>query len=259
MSLSGKTVVVTRGETGGSEWEAALTARGAFVYDLPTIATAPIEPNEELTAVMASLADYDWIVFTSANGVRYFLRLAGRLGYQPAELALPAIAAIGRRTAAEAAANSLKVAFMPAVSNGRQLAAGFPDSAGKRLLLLRTAIASDELPAALRQAGAEVADVRIYRTQTLTTPDADYSRLLRAGSIDFLTFASPSAVKGFIARNSPTDLAQAVHIPAAAIGTSVARSLAAAGFMDVHSAHQPTIDAVVHMLEELASRQTRLP
>jgi uroporphyrinogen III methyltransferase/synthase len=245
-------VVVTRGAVGSQEWRQRLTDLGAKVYNLPTMTMSPVEPDAAIVEELTALEAYDWVVFTSANGVRYLGTVSAQLGINLGSMQLPQVAVVGSQTARAASAAGFQVAFEPSVSDSAHLSAELDLARGKRVLLLRTTIASDDLPHALTTRGADVTDLRIYKTEPLTGGDPDFSHLLADGAVDYITFASPSAVAGFEMRLSKADLALAKQLPAVSIGASVTDVLQQAGFQQIHTAKAASLQGVVDMLEELS-------
>lgn len=251
--LNGKLVVLTRSRRGNRQWRTALAAAGAQVYSLPTITTTSLEPDDALRATLVSINTYDWIIFTSTNGIKYFWELCDRLNVKIGAKIHSKVAVIGPRTAARARASGLEVSFVPSVADSRHLADELGDLDGRRVLILRTTIASKVLPDSLRRRGATVDDRRIYRTVLIRSVDRRLGQLLADGRVNFLIFASPSAVQGTAERLSTADLKLAQLLPAVAIGPSVVQALAAAGFKTVHVTDRPSIESVIDCLEKLAA------
>lgn len=200
LPLFGKRIVVTRDKGQAGELTSRLHALGADAIELPTIEIrAPADPAP-LDRAMEELHSYDWLIFTSANGVRYFL---DRLDRSHADLrALKArICTIGPATRKVIEAAHLKVDLMPEQYVAESLVAAFAgiDLNGKRILLPRAAVARDVVPVALRQERAIVDVVEAYRT--MIPPNAAQ----RAKAIfdasrkpDWITFTSSSTVNNFI-------------------------------------------------------------
>ena len=193
--LRGRTVVVTRAGHQAGALADLLTARGATVLPIPTIAIAPPVEWEAVDAALAALDGYDWIVFTSANAVAAVWERLGHLG-----VVLPAglrTAAVGPPTAAALAARGAAVPVLPATFQGDLLAGVMPDLAGARVLLPRGDLARDATVEALEAAGALVERLTVYRTIPVEVAPADRA-LLREG-VDAITFTAPSTVRNFAA------------------------------------------------------------
>jgi uroporphyrinogen III methyltransferase/synthase len=201
--------VVTRPRAQAEPLAAALEDLGADVVLFPTIEIAGAPDPDALDHAVAAGARYDWIVFTSANGVRVFFARLSALGRDVRELARARLAAIGPETAAELERRCLRPAVVPADYRAEGLldALAGVDVRGSRVLLPRAEGARAVLPERLRARGAEVDEVIAYRA--VAPPDADVAGLraaLAAGTIDAVTFTSSSTVRNFAALLGPEAL-----------------------------------------------------
>jgi uroporphyrinogen III methyltransferase/synthase len=200
--LLGRRVVVTRPRAQAAALAERLETAGAEVVLFPTIVLVPPPDPAALDRAVAAAAGYDWIVFTSANGVRVFFERVGALGRDIRELKPARLAAIGPETAAELERRLVRPAVRAAEFRAEGLLAALAGEslAGRRVLLPRAAGARAVLPDTLRARGAVVDEVIAY--QAVTPPDADPASLraaLEAGAIDALTFTSSSTVERFVA------------------------------------------------------------
>src|SRR5579885_364673 len=181
LPLFGRKIVVTRARGQAETLGASLHALGAEVLELPTIEIGPAADYGPLDRAIAELASYDWLIFTSANGVRFFLE---RLDRSAADLrALRArICAIGPATRAAVESLHLKVDLMGKEYVAEGLLAAFAghDLAGKRILLPRAAVARDLVPAELAHRGARVDVVEAYRTVVPAEAAAEAARIFGA-------------------------------------------------------------------------------
>ena len=199
LPLFGKRIVVTRAKGQAEALSGRLRALGADVVELPTIEIRPAADSGPLDRAISELACYDWLIFTSANGVRFFL---DRLDRSATDLrALRAkICAIGPATRAAVEALHLKVDLMGKEYVAESLVEAFAahDLAGKRVLLPRAAVARDLVPAELTRRGAVVDVVEAYRT---VTPEDAVERTVSvfANKPDCITFTSSSTVQNFVA------------------------------------------------------------
>lgn len=201
LPLFGKKIVITRAAGQSGEFAAQLRALGAAAIELPTIAIEPAADPVPLDRAIAQLETYHWLLFTSVNGVRFFLE---RLDGSERDLrALRArLCAIGPATRAALEALHLKVDLMPReyVAEGLVEAFGPLDLRGKRILLPRAAVARDLVPAELARRGAVVDVVEAYRTVTPAPSLELVPRIFGAESKpDWITFTSSSTVKNFVA------------------------------------------------------------
>lgn len=198
--LFGRRIVVTRPREQAGELAQQLEERGAEVVAFPTIALVPPPDPGALDRAVAAASTYDWIVFTSANGVRAFLERLDALGLDVRSLAGVRLAAIGPETGAALGRRLLRAAVVPGEfrAEGLLAALGDEDVRGRRVLLPRAAGARAILPVELAARGAHVDEVIAYRA--VPPPDADVAGLraaLAAGAIDALTFTSSSTVTNF--------------------------------------------------------------
>jgi len=199
--LFGRRVVVTRPREQAGELAGALEDAGAEVVLFPTIAIAPPLDPAALDRAVAAASGYDWLVFTSSNGVRAFFARFAAQRRDVRELGTVKIAAIGPETAAELERRMLRPAVVPREFRAEGLLESLAgeDLRGRRILLPRAAGARAVLPETLAARGAVVDEVIAYRA--VAPPGADAPGLraaLAAGSIDALTFTSSSTVRHFV-------------------------------------------------------------
>lgn len=253
--LVGRRIVVTRAEESARALAARLDALGAATLACPTIAIAPPLTWGPLDAALARLADYDWVLFTSANAVRAF---SDRLGGGDAVRVLPAalrIAAVGRATA-DAARSLLRAPeLVPHDARAAGLVAALGATAGQRYLLPQSAIARPELAEGLRAAGATVDVVTAYRTVPVAPVVlGKLAGLLHAGALDAITFTSPSTVAGFLdglagVGFAPELLTRLPHRPAlCCIGPTTAAAVRERGLSVAAIADEQTDEGLVAAL-----------
>jgi len=199
--LSGRRVVVTRARAQASELAGALEALGAEVVQFPTIRIAPPADEAPLLRAAARAKAYDWIVFTSVNGVERFWDALARQGRDARALGGVRVCAIGPATAAGLERRGIVPDVVPeefvAEAAVRALAAA-DELRGRRILLPRAEIARAVLPRQLRELGAEVDEVDAYSTLR-DGADAERVRdLLQRGEVDAVTFTASSTVRAFV-------------------------------------------------------------
>jgi len=198
--LSGVRVVITRAREQAGDLAAKLEALGAEVIEFPTIEIRPAEDYRALDAALANLAAYDWLIFTSANGVKFFME---RLDLRGRDLAAfrGGVCAIGPATRKAVEQNGMKVTLVPEEYVAESLVAAFEgyDLAGKRILLPRAAVARDLAPAELAKRGAEVDVVEAYRTVVPRDMAARVREVFFGERTpDWITFTSSSTVTNFV-------------------------------------------------------------
>jgi uroporphyrinogen-III synthase/predicted O-methyltransferase YrrM len=193
--IAGQRIVVTRARDQSGGLIARLHSLGAEVIEFPTIEIQPPEDYGPLDEAIARLDSYDWLIFTSANGVRFFQsRAAGRS-------IRARLCAIGPATRRALEQLQLKVDLMPAEYVAESLVEAFAsqDLAGKRILLPRAAMARDVVPAELARRGAQVDVVEAYRTVVPAEAPARAREIFfGAHKPDWITFTSSSTVTNFV-------------------------------------------------------------
>ncbi len=191
--LAGRRVVVTRFEMEDGPLTTALRRAGAEPLVVPLIGIEPVHHDDSAASV--SVGDFDWIAFTSANGVRMFwarLDAADQTAFRLHR----AIAAVGPATARAVAALGATSAVTAPEFVAESLADALGDVKGMKILWPRAAGARSVLSDTLRARGADVVERILYDTVARTVQDETRSRILEA---DAITFTSPSAVHAFVA------------------------------------------------------------
>jgi uroporphyrinogen III methyltransferase/synthase len=247
--LFGQRILVTRTRDQASVLSTRLRALGAEAIELPTIRIAPPDDWEPLDRSIASLSDYDWIVFTSVNGVRFFWERLTRIGFDARALHGVRLAAIGPATAGELEARGLCPDHVPPTYVAEAIADGLGDVRGKRILLPRADIARPALAECLRRGGARVTEVTAYRT---VQPEMDTRELGDVLSgVTAATFTSSSTVRNLaaIARKAGLDLRQTLDGKTiACIGPITAGTARELGLLVHIVAREYTIDGLVEAL-----------
>lgn len=231
--LDGRRVAVTRGKGGADPLTARLRELGAHVLEVPAIATAPPESWEEFDAALHDLEQYDWIAFASATAVDAALSRVAALGLPPPPVGTR-LAAVGRATAQRLHERLRSPDLVPEHATGEALAEAMaPLVRGRRVLVPRAAEGRHELVDGLAAAGAEVVDAPCYRT--VAAPAVALAPLgdaLQGGTLDAVTFASPSAVRSVVAAlGARSGLLGRCTL--AAIGPTTAAAIREAGFGEV--------------------------
>jgi uroporphyrinogen III methyltransferase/synthase len=246
--LFGATIVVTRAREQASDLRAQLEALGAGVLELPAISVEPV------TFAMPELAGYEWVVFTSVNGVRAWFER----GFEPAGLDARAfagvrIAAIGPGTAGALDERGIRADLVPERFIAESLLAAFPEpsSPGARVLLARAEQARDVLPDGLHARGYTVDVLPVYRTVT-ASPDAQALARVRAGDVSAITFTSSSTVRNFVDLVGPFACAQPLVASIGPVTSETARDL---GLRVDAEAEAHTIPGLVTAVVSLMSTQ----
>ena len=250
--LFGQRIVVTRRTEQAGGFAARLAELGADVLEVPTIKIT--EPAEKMAIVDAllELNSYDWLIFTSANGVTAFFDLFFKRFQDLRDLGGARIAAVGPATAAKLRELHLQVDLMPEEYVGAKIAAAFnkyQNIENVKMCLLRAEVANRELPDALQAEGAIVDDVAIYKTVAETQDRTGAAARLLAEGADWVTFTSSSTVEHFHARfDLPKLLKQFPRLKLAAIGPETSKTIAALGLKPALEAKPHTTDGLIDSL-----------
>jgi uroporphyrinogen-III synthase len=241
--LTGRRVVVTRPQDQSQELCDRLQALGAEPIIFPVIAIAPPEPGGPLDHAIARLDSYDWIIFTSVNGVKYFW---ARLLEQPTQRSIsgPKIAAIGPATAQALRQQGVSVDLMPAEYRAEAILDEIGDVTGLHILLPRADIARPILADGLCAMGARVDEVPTYYTVRGNPPQAAFDAL-HAG-VDVITFTSSSTVRNFVALTDGLDYGDPFIACIGPVTAATARELGL--HVDV-VAEEYTIDGLLEALK----------
>ncbi len=250
--LFGRRVVVTRTREQASQLSRQLAELSAEVLEIPTIKIVPTGRKADLADALLELNSYDWIVFTSPNGVTMFFESFFKAFEDMRDIGGVRIAAVGPATAAKLRELHLKVDLMPEEYVTAKIAgafAKFETIENLKILLLRAEIATPELPAALEALGGIVDDVACYKTVPETEDlNGAATRLLEDGA-DWITFTSSSTVENFHARfDLPILLKKFPQIKLASIGPETTRALVSLGLTPDAEAKPHTIEGLVRAL-----------
>jgi uroporphyrinogen III methyltransferase/synthase len=198
--LFGRTIVVTRAREQASHLRVLLEIAGAAVIEAPAIRIEPLD-QAPLRAALQKLASYNWLVVTSRNAVELLWASLRELGLDARAFASTKLCAVGPATADALLARGLSVDVIP----DRYVAEGVieklrerDDVRGARVLFARAAGARELLPTAMREMGAVVDEIEIYRSVPDLTGLDTLRDALDAGSVDLVTFTSASTVRHFV-------------------------------------------------------------
>lgn len=224
--LSGKRIVVTRPRAQAGELTRRLSELGAEVVEFPTISIAPPGDYKPMDRAIAQLQQYDWLFFTSVNGVQSFFNRLRHFGNDSKDIEHLKVVAIGPETAGRLQNEGVRVYLIPAKYQAEGILEGLNSTEirGRRILMPRAAKARQILPETLRQWGASVDVVPAY--ETVLPADCHFGlRELFEKQIDAITFTSSSTVENFLRLlegEDPNQILQAVIV--ACIGPITART-----------------------------------
>lgn len=261
-SLAGRTIVITRARLQADEFVTELERYGARVIVCPTIEIADPESFERLDEALNHLYGYDWLVFTSVNGVDHFLRRFNATGHALSDIDDLRVCAIGEATAEKLTDAQIHVDVVPREFKAEGVFDALADFVGGRealsglnFLIPRAAVARDFLPRALEAAGARVDIVTAYRT--VLPRDLDRGRItaMLAAGTDCIAFTSSSTVRNLAQLLDNQDLSKALKgVAVACIGDITAQTAAEHGLQVDIQPEQFTVPALAHAIAEYFSR-----
>jgi uroporphyrinogen III methyltransferase/synthase len=197
---------------------------------------------------LLELNSYDWLIFTSPNGVTCFFEYFFRQFHDMRDIGGVRIAAVGPATARKLKELHLQVDLMPDEALASSIAEAFREYESienLKICLLRAEVANRELPAGLEAMGAIVDDIAVYRTTAETADLADAGARLSEMGADWITFTSASTVEHFHARfDLPALVKKFRGIKLASIGPETSKALGALGL-------KPTLEARIHTIDGL--------
>jgi uroporphyrinogen III methyltransferase/synthase len=257
--LDGRTVMITRAREQAADFAAALEGYGARVAVCPTIEIIAPESYALLDDAIENLFGYDWIVFTSVNGVEHFLRRLEAAGKDVGELDELRVCAIGEATSERLVAAHVHVDVVPQKFQAEGVFDALENYLGGHdkfenlnFLLPRAAVARDYLPRALEEAGARVDVVPAYRTvRPETTDRARVEALLVGGGVDCVTFTSSSTVHNFAQLFDTRDLRRLLAgVRVACIGEITAQTASEYGLKTDIQPSESTAPALARAIAE---------
>ncbi len=246
--LFGKRIVVTRARDQAAEFSQKLAELGAEVLEIPAIKRALPENKQDVVDAMLSLNSYDWLIFTSVNGVNTFFELFFKHFQDLRDLGGAKIAAIGPATVAKLREMHLQVDVMPDEATGKKTAEVLNKHSSLencKACLLRAEDANPDLLQALEEFGAIVDDIAVYKTVAETENIPTAEELLKEGA-DWLTFTSGSTVQFFNVRFDVAKLLkQFPKIKLASIGPETSKAIRALGLEPKIEAKEHTCDGLI--------------
>ena len=250
--LSGKRIAVTRTRDQASELAARLQTLGAEVLELPLIHVSKEIDKHTLHEVLLELGGYDWIVFTSANGVRFFFDEFHRIYDDIRSLGLLRFASVGDATAKAIGEQHIRVECQPKIATAEALAdeliaTGSLDNA--KVLVITGNLNRDTLVQKLEEARAIVDRLQVYKTERTDLTNDPAAREFRTRGADAILFASSSAVESFTDQAAALKLEKGATRPiAGSIGPQTSESMKKLGLPVGFEAKTPSLDALIEAL-----------
>jgi uroporphyrinogen III methyltransferase / synthase len=249
-TLRGKTILVTRTKEGNVVERKKLEALGARVLELPSIELGPPTDTSLIDKAIEEISSFEWIVFTSASGVKTFFERLDTVG-QERELIKAKFACVGPQTQKALEAEGFRVSMVPkeflTKSLGLELSERF-DLGGKKVLLARSENANPDVATILREAGAIVVEAPVYKTTSLKRNNLRETNLLQ--EVTDITLTSPSTVEGLMSNFTAEEL-NSGNIRVHCIGPVTSDRAIQAGLKVSTTAREHTIDGLIHEIENL--------
>lgn len=239
-------VVITRSREGNKELARRLRLIGLDPISVDTITLAPPSDWSGVDRILMSLGGFDWVVFTSSTGVKYFGTRMKALSLELPWEGRPRVAAVGKQTAAALSSFGIKADFVPSSYTTATLGNELPAKKGDRIVLLRSDVADPKLEDRLVKRGFVVNGASIYQTLPACEPGPSIR------DADMIVFASPSAVKGFCAMVSEDELGRLKGLKAVCIGPVTELAARERGFWNTSRPESFTLDAVVKQIARLS-------
>lgn len=197
--LFGKRVLVTRARSQASELSERIAELGGEAYEFPLIKMIPPRDPRPLDDAIVKLDTFDWVIFTSVNGVHFFFKRLRELGTDIRRMKAK-LAAVGPKTADALAEKGLVANVLPGEFRAEGLLDSLQDQLlpGEKVLLPRADIARETLPRMLREKGLEVTEADTYETVIDAENAAETIELFKERAISIVTFTSSSTVKNFV-------------------------------------------------------------
>jgi len=249
--LFGKSIVVTRNHHGNVDFAANIIRRGGNPVEFATIKLKPLTDTSQFLKTLTNFSEYDWIIFTSANGVTIFFDALQRLGRDCRVFASAKVAAIGAETAGRLEEFGIRADFVPGVFTSEELGKQLirlENLQGKKVLLLRSTSASSGLVELLTEAKAEVTETPLYAIKPEKSESGWLTERISRGLVDWLTFASPSAVRSFF-EQIPDSLVNSSGVKIASIGPVTSEQLKILALTVDIEAKEHTIDGLLNAIE----------
>jgi len=249
--LFGKRVLVTRAGSQAGNFERLLIERGAQPVLFSSIEIRPIAGKQDLDRSISGLKEYDWVVFTSVNGVDAFFRRMNDLKLDSRALAGLKIGAIGPMTARSLCERGITADYIPGVYTGQGFIRGLSKSTagGKRFLIPRADIADDEITAGLKKLGAQVDNIAVYHTARPRRKLDRLKNLLLPGNLDVITFTSSSTVTNLLAGLGSAGIGR-ISAKIACIGPKTASTARKTGLKVDILAREQTMAGLIEAMED---------
>ena len=259
-SLRNKRILITRSEEQAQPFVDLLERRGAIPVVFATIKIVPPRDWGELDGALGKLSDYNTVIFTSVNGVRYFFQRMEEKGLSTDLLKGKSFCAIGPRTGAGLEEFGFRTRTLPEKYQAESVIKALEEDgiAGRKFLLPRAEEARELLPQEIQKRGGVIDVVTVYRTERAVSDANKLHDLLDNREIDAVTFTSSSTVKHFVSLISPEHLSKVTgQCVVACIGPITAETAQSYGMKPDIVAKEYTIEGLTEAMEDFFARSGR--
>lgn len=250
--LAGRRIVVTRPRDQAADWRRHLEDLGADVVELPLIQVTKHYDKNTLVEVFAEIGHYEWIVFTSANGARFFFEEFLKGFEDIRALGVVRIACVGEATADVIRSFHLRVDLQPKKANAEELAQAMIDRESidsAKVLVVTGNLNRDTLFDRLHEARAIVDRLPLYRTEETDLSADPIAGDFREKGADAILFASPSAAQSFFDQAAALKLGPKARRPlAGSIGATTTAAMQQLGLPVDFEARQANLDSLIEAL-----------
>jgi uroporphyrinogen III methyltransferase / synthase len=252
--LAGKKVIVTRSREQASVLVERIEELGGEALEMPSIKIVEPENQNLIDPVFNAIEDFKWIVFTSVNGVKAFFERMSAKRIDIRRILGAKFCAVGEATAQELRKYQLFADYMPEKYTTEYLLEGMLERIlpGEKVLLARADIGSKELSKGLRQKGIDFVDLTVYKTVSENMSSRDWLEIVQEEKPDFITFASSSTVRNFLACIGNENIDSIKDIKVVCIGPVTAKTAEDMGLKVSAVADVYTIDGLVKKLVEIS-------
>jgi uroporphyrinogen-III synthase len=258
LPLSGKRIVITRAREQAAEWRSRLEGQGATVVELPLIAVKKDINLETLAEVLTDFGSYEWVVFTSANGVKFFFEEFIRVHEDIRALGLVRIAVVGEATADAIRDLRLRVDLQPKKASAEELARemiGRESMDSAKVLVVTGNLNRDVLVDALNEARTIVDRLVVYKNEETDLAKDPVAGDFRQKGADAILFASPSSAQSFFDQAATLKLEPKAKRPlAGSIGPTTTATMKQLGLPVDFEATEPSLESLVQALNSKLPR-----
>ena len=245
-----KCVVITRAAADSLLFAEKLVSLKLDAFYCPSIVTTSNLLDQEWKEYLSDITTYDWIIFTSSNGVRFFMDGFLQRDKELSVLKDMQIAVVGKQTGEVAEKYGLSVSFIPFIATAEDLAKELPNVREKKILIPRSTIGNPSLLTMLASREAVVTEMPVYRTEHVKIDMVEVEKKLKTNQILCLTFTSSSTVAGFMENVGGNVQQEILSLPVCSIGPVTSKTLTDFGFTRVYTAKDQTIDGMITVIRK---------